>query len=699
MIDILPPPESLDDDAKLQKFKEDLTRDFDVGESQRWAANEDMRFINVPGGMWEDFHEDVFDDNRVKMEFDITSNHVQRYLGEWDNNRAAVEFKPDDGATTDDDAELLNGIYRSDFNNFSGALATDTAVQEAVTCGYGAMKLVTKFEDDEDAENDNQRAAWKSIYSAYNTTVWDESSKDIDKRDANHCTELVPFTKETFKRKYPDNSPISVFDPNRLSSLNNDTDRADFIYIGVRYEVVRKKEPVFVYNNLETATVEVYSKEDHEKVEDELRADETRQFVRERKVTRQSVEKTVFSGDTILVPTRRIVGKWIPIIPFFGVRAYVDGVETYRGLVRKQKDAQRLFNIQTSQVAENSGSAGQEVPIFDRSQVEAEDVKEAWADKNNKPYLPIDALRDEDGNIVTTGPVAYSKPQQLDPSTAALLDIVPNFIRETTGGAPQDTLDTDASGKAIRALIKRENLNTAIINRNIANAVEWSGVVYQAMAAEIYTTQRIIRTIGLDGAETSTQLSETIFDEESGRFIETNTLSGKKFRASSDVGPQYETLAEETVEVAKNLIELMQGVPGGEQFIAPLVSIVIENMPGSGFREIKDLNRRNQVMQGIKEPETEEEKQLVAQIQEQQNQPDPQEQFLEAAAVKEEAEARNLEAASVKNLADAELKGAQTIETLVGVELDQAKISLEVEKQADQRQNDILDRLENFPVG
>ena len=46
--------ESLSDDERLDKFKLDISNDADVVDEQRDQANEDMRFINVSGGMWED---------------------------------------------------------------------------------------------------------------------------------------------------------------------------------------------------------------------------------------------------------------------------------------------------------------------------------------------------------------------------------------------------------------------------------------------------------------------------------------------------------------------------------------------------------------------------------------------------------------------------------------------------------------------
>ena len=95
------------DTEKLAQFKLDVASDSDVGEEARESANSDMRFVNVPGGMWEDFLEADFDADRVKLELDLVSDFLSSFIGEWNQNRVGVEFKADDSKTTGDDADLM----------------------------------------------------------------------------------------------------------------------------------------------------------------------------------------------------------------------------------------------------------------------------------------------------------------------------------------------------------------------------------------------------------------------------------------------------------------------------------------------------------------------------------------------------------------------------------------------------------------
>ena len=679
----------MDSSEQLDTFKSDICSDADVVDEQRDKANEDMRFVNVTGGMWEGFLTHEYDVDRVKLELDLVSNYLQRFIGEWNLNRVGVDFKKDDASTQKEDSELLNGIYRADFRRFSGKIATDNAVNEAATCGVGAFKLASVFSDESDPENDDMQIEWRPIHNAYKLVFWDQAAQRIDKKDARHCTVLKEYTQSGFEGTWPDKTPSSAYVPLDRSYQNRTRSNIDFIYVATRYEVIKKRESVFVYRNLQTSEVEVYSKRDYAAIKDDLEGDEFREFIRERKVLRQHVEKTVFSGDDILEETKRIAGKWIPIIPFYGFRAYVDGAEWYRGLVRKLKDAARLFNMQISQLAENAASVGQEVPIFDPDQMENLDIQNMWADKNNKPYLLANSLRDQSGNIVATGPIGYNKPAQLDASTTALVGIVPSFIQGVTGGAPQDTIDPDASGKAINALIKRENLNTQVILDNIETAVVWSGEVYQSMAAELYNTERVMQTIGKDGRDGEVALSETILDKDSGRMVEINTLTGKRFRAYADAGPQYETLREQTVEDLKGMLSTLSTVQGGEQYIPVLISSLLENISGVGLDPVKEFNRRLMLTQGLVKPEGPEEEAMVASMQQEKG-PSAQEKLTEAAAQQQLAEARNLDSDSVQNVSSARKYDAQTVEIMAKIEQNNQKIALDAQKQLNDQQLEVL---------
>ncbi len=55
-------------------------------------------------------------------------------------------------------------------------------------------------------------------------------------------------------------------------------------------------------------------------------------------LTADEKPKSIFNGNEYMQEPKRIAGKWIPIVPVYAYRTYVDGNECYWGLVRKLMD-------------------------------------------------------------------------------------------------------------------------------------------------------------------------------------------------------------------------------------------------------------------------------------------------------------------------------------------------------------------------
>lgn len=666
-----------DTDDPLSRFKQAIARDANSVGIQRDRANEDMRFLHVAGGQWEGFL-DAETQKRIRLELDMVSSYNDRLFGEWSLNRTGVEFKPDDFQTSDDDAELLNGAYRFDFRRYRGKQATDNAVLEAISCGFGAFKLASEFDDKGDPENDLQHLEHRTIFNAYNTVYFDNAAQEIDKSDARHCTTLKQHTRRSFLDQYPDMDPVPAYAPVDRAFENHNIVALDPIYVATRYEIATRRTRVFVYRNLAEGTTDTFTAAQHtDQVKAELNANPAVQFVRDRMIEEQFVEKTVFSGADILEPTRRIAGQWIPVIPVYFYRAYVDGTEWYHGSVRKLKDAQRLFNMQASQICEDSASGNGRRPIFDPEQMEGPDIEAIWANKTNAAYLLARALRDTNGNIIQTGPIAYDESAALDPNSAALLEAVPQFLQGVTGGLPQDTLDPDASGKAINAMIKRANMNSQRGMDSIDQAIAWAGTVYQSMAKDIYSEDRILRVLSLDGTEGKRQVNQLRLNEKTGQQERVNTIRGKKFHVYADSGPQYETMSEQNVEDIKGMLPIIADMEAAQAYMPILVSMLIDNNTSPGLKPLREFNRKQMLMQGIVEPETDEEKQFMAKVQQQREeaaqQPDPQEELMQAVTGQQQAEARNLDTDSIGNIAQAEKDRAAAQKMLADAEQSLAK--------------------------
>lgn len=651
------------DDDFIVKTIERIKHRWDIDEDQRDAANEDMRFCSVPGGMWEHWLTEAYeDDDRVKLEFDITSPFINGFVGEWKMNRAGVYFSPDDDATTDDDSERLTGIYRADFNDNDGKIAVDTAVEEAVECGIAHFKMKTEFVDPDDPTNETQKICWSPLPNSYSYVVWGYATR-LDKADAKWCAVLTPYTDDDYELAFPNaETKASAFEPHTRSWLDwNDN---EFIIVCEYYEVQSKAETVHVYGNLESGQVATYSEVDG--IRDELK-DGGWQKIRERKITRQTVEKTIFNGQEILEKPKRIPGKFIPIIPMYAFRKYVDGKERFFGLVRKLKDPNRVFNMGISRTAESAAASPDEVPIFTRKQVQG--LADNWADRR-KAYQLVNDMEDAQGNPVLAGPVGYVKSTPLDANTVASMDITSQHVQLVTGNAPQDTIDPEASGKAINALLAQKNIKTYTVTDNINLSLAHSGRVYQSMADEIYSQRMTKRSISEDGSETTIQINADIWDDEQGKFVASQSIFGKKYKVSARVGPQYESQRQATVET----LERVMGLVGQEsRYFPALLAMWMKNISGTGLEELKEFNRQEMLKMGLTEPETEEEQQMLEVLSQQ---VDPNTELTKAATRQQNAEALNLE----RSADEKEAKTMQTVADTRKTMAETLKIVSEIEQ-------------------
>jgi len=357
-----------------------------------------------------------------------------------------------------------------------------------------------------------------------------------------------------------------------------------------------------------------------------------------------------------------LAGKLIPIIPLYGFRTAADGQEFYHGLVRNMKDAQRLYNMSASKLAENAATSGKQVPVFYPDEVEG--LGDFWAEwqLGTRPYMLKKPHRDANGNEMQH-PMEYIVPAPLDGSNVEILNITSEFIREETGGNPQDVLDPNASGKAINAAQARVDMQTAILFENVAKSMRRCGEVYRSIAAEIYDKQRFQSILKEDGTESTIQLFEWVIDEETGKPVEINDITKGDFEVVVDTGPAFASRRRETVDT---ITQIMQNTAENSPYMPMLYTVLLDNVDGEGLDDIKAFNRKNSIIQGFKEPETDEEIAMLQQIQQQQNEPDGQQQLIQAAAQQAAAEARERDSKVAVNISTAQKNAAQTQEILAG---------------------------------
>jgi len=629
---------------------------------ERLQCLQDRRFYSLAGSQWEG---PLWDQYANKPKFEVNKVHlaVIRIINEYRNNRITVDFTSKDGEERDDLADTCDGLYRADEQDSVADEAYDNAFEEAVGGGFGAWRLRTVYEDEEDPDNDKQRIRIEPIFDADSSVFFDLEAKRQDKADAKRCFVITAMTREAYKDTWGDD-PTSW--PKIVHQYEFDWCTPDVVYVAEYYRVEEKAETVRIFRTI-AGEEERYTQADFDKdetLEETLEAVGTVE-VRRKKFKTRRVHKYIMSGGKILEDAGYIAGKCIPIVPVYGKRWFVDNIERCMGHVRLAKDAQRLKNMQLSKLGEISALSSVEKPILTPEQVAGHQVM--WAEDNLKdyPYLLINPITDQNGNQAVSGPVAYTRSPAIPPAMAALLQITEQDMQDILGNAQQaDKMVSNISGKAVEMIQSRLDMQTFIYMSNFAKGMKRCGEIWLSMAREVYSEDgRKMKAITASGDVQAVELMKPMVDQETGEIILQNDLSSASFDVDVEVGPSSSSKRAATVRALTG----MMAITSDPETSQVLQAMAMMNMEGEGISDVRDFFRKKLVRMGVVEPTEAEAEELAAMLQGQQ---DPNAIFLQAAAEEAIAKAARARADTVKTVADAELSRARTVETLANVDMD-----------------------------
>ncbi|MDB4278439.1 hypothetical protein N9917_02415 [Deltaproteobacteria bacterium] len=667
-------------DTKHHELHQKALIEFDRLESrccdERRLCREDRRFYSIAGAQWEGQIGEQFE-NKPRIEVNKIHLAIIRIFNQYRNNRISVNFVTKTGENGDQLADTCTGLYRADEMGSEAQEAYDNAFEEAVGGGMGAWRLRNVMEDDEDPDNDNQVIKFDPIYDADTCVYFDNNAKLQDKSDAKFCFVLTAMDREAYKDEYKDDPVSWPKDSQYYYTYDFDWCSADLVYIAEYYVVEHVTETIKIYEGID-GSEERYSEEDFEADPTIESALMFRGFseIRQKKIRRKRVHKYLMSGGRILEDLGFIAGNAIPIIPVYGKRWVIDGVERFMGHVRLAKDPQRLNNSMLSWLAEIAGTSPVEKPIFTPDQISGHQNMWSMDNISNFPYLLVNPITDQNGAIVPTGPLGYTHPPNIPPALVGLMASSQSDMSEILGNQEQgDEIVSNISGKAVELLQTRLDGQTYIYVDNMAKAVKRCGEVWQGMAAEIYREPgRKMKVIGTGGKAESVELMQSTVDDD-GVVVVENDLSKARFDVVAEAGPSSDS---KRSKIVRELTGMLQYASDPETQAAIFMDM-LSNMEGEGLSDLREWARARAIRMGIVKP-TKEEKELMA-AEQQNQQPDANAQFLQASALEAEAKAKKTEADTIQSLAKTEQIKADTVATMAGIEQEDKKLALDVASQ------------------
>lgn len=610
------------------------------------------RFVTIPGAQWDDEWGDSFPD-AVKMEVNKVGRGVEKIERDYRENRIVPDFRPDGKLADSDTADTLDGLHRADSYRYKSQQARDNAVFEAIAGGFGAYRLTTEWDDESDPQNDALRINPAALITDADQSVFfDLNAKLYDKSDARFAFVRVSMTRAAFEEEFEEATAVDW--PETRLARAQDWFTPDTVAVAEYYEIEEAKDTLWILTyTLSGEQKRLWASELADGELAALKRDGWQASKQRRKRCR--VHKYILSGAEILEDCGLIAGERIPIVPVYGKRYFVDGVERWKGHVQDKMDPQRLYNANISRLAETAMIAPREVPIFAAEQMDPA-IDALWSQANSKryPYLLVNPLIDPaTGQIISAGPIGSVKPADVPPTTAALIQIANNdLLEEQVDGAEQVKANTSAEAMDIAAT--RIDAKSGIYLDNIRQSVQCEGEIYFGMAREVYAEEgREIETMTEDGDD-GVAVLKSLKTDPTGDARVINDFTNARYKVIVSVSEATATRRDKTVRSMLRTAEVANAAGDAELAQAAILTAIL-NQDGEGINEFQEFSRRRALAIGLVKP-TEEEAQAAAEA-EQAPIPDPMADLANA-------QAKDFLASAEKKLAEVPLTRAKTLETL-----------------------------------
>lgn len=640
---------------------------YSAGESVRALCNVATRFCFVPGAQYEGHtvagspYENMMKPY-AKFEINKVRGEVVRIVNEYKNSRISAKFRP---AATDSSEELaakLSGKLQADAEDSNGTEARHNAFTEMTAGGFGAFCLSTTAESDEDIEGP-RRITFDPTYDAPRSVWFDTNARQLDKSDAEWSAKLYSMTPDKFRTEYK-LEPASLDMPADNGFIWS---TPDVVHVAKYYERKLEETTLLTYTNPLTGHQSVYDETQMESVKDELEAIGYK-LESKRKARRYNIYVSVVDGERTLVEPVRIPGSYIPIIPVYANRVFINDEEIITGHVQPSMDSQRLYNLTVSLIADAASYGNRKIPVLNAAEVAGHEEGWANARRDGAAFVTLDVpIGTQNANDYKPSILGMLAPDDVNPAVTDLINISNADISQTNASAhATQEIPGNIASETVSSFMGRADMQSYGYLSAMALAERHAARVWLSMAREVYGSEREIRIKLPDGSDEITTLAIQITDRETGEVVGINNLATGRYDVAIDVGPSFTTQRQATVAM---LIELIKTTPEASQYYAVLYAMLIQNVYVPGMEPLKEFNNKQMLLAGIVPPKSAEEAQELQQYQQQQAeaaQNSPEAKILQAQAIEAQAKARSSIADTIDSIAgvfdtitDAWLKEAQ----------------------------------------
>lgn len=561
----------------------------------RLDALDDIRFARL-GEQWpEKIRKDRELDGRPCLTINRLPAFIRQVVNDARQNRPAITCHPVDSGSDPDTAEIFNGLIRNIEQSSDADVAYDTALDFAVTGGFGYFMIDLAYATDDAWDQDIVIRAIPNPFSVYG----DPNSTAADSADWDTAFVLDTLSKAQFEARWKDAEFSSFADVPHSAERRVESEDSAVIASFWKREPVKRK--IYLLSD-----GQVVEEKTLKELQGALAAQNITVVGQPREVQSHKVTQQLLSGGEVLEKVDW-AGKYIPIVPVYGEDLFVDGRRRLRGLVRDAKDPQRMFNYWRTTSTELVALAPKAPFIGRKGAFETDAGKWASANTQSHPFIEYDGPEAPQRQPFSGVP-AGALQEALNAS-----DDMKNImgLHDASLGAKSN----ETSGRAIMARQREGDVSTFHYIDNLSRAIRHAGRILVDLIPKVYSTARVVRVLGPNGDATLAQVNQPFMQQQKGPQGEVQEvekiydLGAGRYDVTVKAGPSFTSRRE---EAATQMIELIRAYPAAAPMIGDLLA---KNLDWPGADEIAERLKAMlpQQLQG-ESPEAQQAKQQIAQL-------------------------------------------------------------------------------------
>jgi hypothetical protein len=608
------------DEAELIRTAlEEFEECYEAEADNRQEALDDIRFARL-GEQWPaNIRQQRQLEGKPCLTLNTLPSFIRQVVNDSRQNKPAIKVKPVDDNGDPETAEILSGLIRNIEYISNADVAYDTAVDNAVTCGIGYLRVGVDYTHDDSFDLDIMIERVANIFSVYG----DPLSESADSSDWMRAFIVDRMDKNLFKRKYKGAEPVDWdelgYNGQHMQAPWLEQETIQVAEWWKREEVSRK-----IVQLTGGQVIDAKQYKESKEIFDALGLSVTG----EREVKSWKVVQRIVTGAEIL-EENKWPGIYIPIIPVYGEEVNLEGKRYFRSMIRDVKDAMRMRNYWRTASTELVALSPRVPFIGPQGAFDTDARKWATINTQSHPFVEYDGPTPPTRQPLESGAAIGAMQEAL-----AANDDIKSILGMFDASLGKQSNET--SGRAILARQRESDTSTFHFIDNLSRAIRHLGRVVIDLVPHVYNGPRILRIVGEDGESKNVPVNQSIpqdgtggiprgipqplpnaqTDQETGETQQAldkiYDLTTGRYDVVVDTGPGFNTKRE---EAAVQMTELIRAYPAAAQVMMDLLA---KNLDWPGADEIAERFKAMlpPQLQGVN-PETQQLQQQLMMLQQQ----------------------------------------------------------------------------------